>query len=412
MLNGSGDAPEGHKSSPDPFSVDPARMAAVCLYFQVHQPYRLRRYSVFDVDAHYFDDATNAELCRRIARRCYLPANALMLELIRRGEGCVCVAYSISGVALEQFERYAPEVIPTFRALADTGRVEFLGETYSHSLASLFSPREFAEQVELHRATIARLFGQRPSVFRNTELIYSDAIGAAVGGLGFDGCLLEGERRTIGERSLASVFHAPHDVGFRLLPRNYRLSDDMTFRFADRTWDQWPLTAERFAAWTEEAGGANVFIDYESIGEHLDADTGIFQFVEHLPAAILDRGLRFETPRERIAAGPVESEPLRVPTPTSWADTERDASAWLGNAMQENAARELYKLESAIRDAGDGDLLNDWRRLQGSDHFYYMSTKYFSDGDVHKYFSPYESPYDSYINFMNVLDNLKVRAGG
>ena len=387
-------------------------MSSVCLYFQVHQPSRLRRYSVFDTDADYFDDAQNNEICRRVATRCYLPANALLLDLIRQTAGRFRVAFSITGTAIEQFDRFAPAVMDSFRALADTGAVEFLAETSHHSLASLFSPREFGEQVELHRATIEARFGRLPSVFRNTELIYSDAIGAMVGAMGFDGCLIEGVPSTLGARSLASVYHAPHSADFRLLPRNFRLSDDMTFRFGDRTWDQWPLTADRFAAWVSEAGdAANLFIDYEAIGEHQEADTGIFQFFEHLPAAFLaDDRHRFTTPGERLANEVAEAEPLSIPKPTSWADTERDVSAWLGNAMQENAVRELYKLEPTVRAANDAQLLADWRSLQASDHFYYMSTKYFSDGEVHRYFSPYESPYDSYINFMNVLDAIKSRA--
>ena len=388
-------------------------MSSVCLYFQVHQPLRLRRYSVFDTDALYFDDEQNARICRRVAERCYLPANALLLDLIRRTAGRFRVAFSITGAAIEQFDRFTPEVVGSFRALADTGAVEFLAETYHHSLASLFSPREFREQVELHRAMIASRFGQRPRVFRNTELIYSDAIGEAVGAMGFDGCLIEGVPATLGGRSLASVYHAPHSAAFRLLPRNFRLSDDMTFRFGDQTWDQWPLTADRFAAWVSEAGAAaNLFVDYEAIGEHQSADTGIFEFLEHLPAAFLaDDRHRFATPSDRIAGERAEDASLSIVEPVSWADTERDLSAWLGNAMQENGVRELYKLEPAVRRADDAALLADWRSLQASDHLYYMSTKYFSDGDVHRYFSPYESPYDSYINFMNVLDAIKNRAG-
>lgn len=387
-------------------------MASVCLYFQVHQPFRLRRYSVFDTDAHYYDEDANAAICRRVANVCYLPANRLLLELIRRHGGAFRAAFSITGLALEQFDFYAPEVAESFSRLAATGCVEFLAETYHHSLASQFSPTEFAEQVTRHADATAQRFGRRPTTFRNTELIYSNAVARQAAALGFDAILAEGADRTLSaDQSPNVVYRAP--AGPRVLLRNYRLSDDMTFRFGDRTWDQWPLTADRFAAWLERGPGPcrNLFIDYEAIGEHLDAGTGIFQFLEHLPDAFFEGSRhRFVTPSEQAATADAPPT-LDVSEPTSWADTERDVSAWLGNAMQRNAAEELYKLEPAIRGANDPVLFEDWRRLQSSDHFYYMSTKYFADGAVHKYFSPYESPYDSYINVMNVLDNLKSRAG-
>ena len=385
-------------------------MPSVCLYFQVHQPFRLRRYSVFDTDAHYYDEDANAAICRRIANVCYLPANRLILDLCRRHGGAFRAAYSISGVALEQLDRYAPEVAESFAQLAATGCVEMLGETYYHSLASQFSATEFAAQATRHADEIARRFGRRPTTFRNTELIYSDDVARQAAALGFDAILAEGAAKPLAGRSPNVVYRSP--AGPRVLLRNYRLSDDMTFRFGDKTWDQWPLTADRFAAWLDEGDGPcrNLFIDYEAVGEHLDAATGIFEFLGHLPAAFLkDDRHRFVTPSEQAATD--DAATLDVPEPTSWADTERDVSAWLGNAMQTNAAGELYKLELAVRAANDPALLEDWRRLQSSDHFYYMSTKYFADGAVHKYFSPYESPYDSYINFMNVLDNIKSRAG-
>lgn len=386
-------------------------MASVCLYLQVHQPFRLRRYSVFDTDAFYFDEETNAALCRRIAERCYLPASRLMLDLCRKHAGAFKLAFSISGLALEQFDRYAPQVIDCFRELADTGCVEFLGETYHHSLAFLFSAAEFRAQVTMHADAIAARFGQRPTTFRNTELIYSDALPPLIAPLGFNACLAEGAAAPLIGRSPNSVYAPPAPADVRLLLRNFRLSDDITFRFADRTWDQWPLTAHRFAAWLAVGEGPcrNLFIDYEAIGEHLGAETGIFDFFRALPDALMAHGHRFATPAEQARIEPADR--LEVPVPTSWADTERDVSAWLGNAMQTNGAAELYKLEGAVLAAGDAQLLADWRALQASDHFYYMSTKYFADGEVHRYFSPYESPYDSYINFMNVLDNIKSRAG-
>jgi len=391
-------------------------MPDVCLYFQVHQPYRLRRYSVFDSDSVYFDDHANAEVCRKVAAKCYCPANALLLDLVRRHGGAFRVAFSVTGVALEQFERYAPEALDGFRRLADTGRVEFLAETYHHSLASVYSPAEFDAQVALHAARVAELFGQRPRVFRNTELVYDDALGRRLGAMGYAACLTEGADHVLGpNRSPHATYHPPGEPdGVRLLLRDYRRSDDVAFRFSDRSWSQWPLTAEAFAASIHRADGGragacvNLFMDYETVGEHQWAETGIFQFLEHLPAAVLGGGGGFVTPSELANHQPPVG-PLEVPQTISWADTERNLSAWVGNAMQSNAVRELYALERPLLARGDPQLIEDWRRLQTSDHFYYMSTKYFADGQVHKYFSPYESPYDSYINYMNVLDDLAAR---
>jgi alpha-amylase len=392
-------------------------MPSVCLYFQLHQPYRLRRYSVFDSDHHYFDEAKNAEILRRVAHRCYLPANRLFLDLIRGHEGRLRVAYSLSGVVIEQLERHVPEVIDTFRALAETGCVEFLAETYHHSLAFLYSREEFRSQVELHREKIQSLFGQDPRVFRNTELIYNNDLGHFVSHMGYDGCLLEGADAILGSRSPNRVYRPPHSPRLKLLLKNYRLSDDIAFRFSNRLWEQWPLSAEKFAKWVSQINGhgdvCNLFMDYETFGEHQWADTGIFEFLKHMPAAVLKASAQneFVTPSQVVDKHAVAGE-LDVPNMVSWADTERDLSAWLGNAMQSNAMHELFKIEGALKEKGDDDLLTDWRRLTNSDHFYYMSTKYWADGDVHKYFSPYESPYDSYINFMNVLDNITTRVRG
>jgi alpha-amylase len=387
-------------------------MASVCLYFQVHQPFRLRRYSVFDTDPFYFDQLKNAEICRKVAHKCYLPTNRLMLKLIEKHGGKFKLAYSITGCALDQFEQYVPEVIETFKDLAKTGCVEFLGETSAHSLAFLYSHDEFREQVEIHRARVKNLFGQDPRVFRNTELVYSDDVGHFVSHMGFDGCLAEGADHVLGYRTPNYLYRPPHAPKFKLLLKNYRLSDDIAFRFSNRGWEHWPLTAKKFSEWVGQIDGngvcCNLFMDYETIGEHQWAETGIFDFIEHFPGALLDDGHEFQTPSGLIDKYDAMDK-LEVENPTSWADTERDLSAWLGNAMQSNALHELYKLEKPLKENGDPVLLSDWRALQSSDHFYYMCTKYFSDGDVHRYFSPYESPYDSYINFMNVLDNINSR---
>jgi len=389
-------------------------MPTVCFYFQVHQPFRLRHYTVFDRSGAYFDDFKNGQICRKVATKCYLPANRLLLETIRRFDGRFRVAFSITGVLLEQLERYAPEVISTFDALAQTGCVEFLAETYYHSLSFLYSPAEFVEQIRLHVETMERLFGREPRVFRNTELIYNNALARTVESMGqFDAILTEGADHILGHRNANFVYRPPDSQRLQLLLKNYALSDDIAFRFSNRHWKEFPLTAEKFASWIHSVNGnghvVNLFMDYETFGEHQWADTGIFDFMAHLPDAILRHpDNNFMTPSEVVNAYPA-MDVVDVPHLISWADTERDLSAWLGNPMQSGALHEVYRLERLIKQLGDPQLLADWRRLQTSDHFYYMCTKYFADGDVHKYFNPYDSPYDSYINYMNVLDDLKRR---
>jgi alpha-amylase len=388
-------------------------MASVCFYFQVHQPNRLRRYSVFDTDRHYFDEQKNGEICRKVAHKCYLPATRLLLDMIRQYEGRFRLSFSISGVALEQFEKHVPEVLDLFHQLNETGCVEFLAETYYHSLSFLYSREEFRSQVDLHHRRIKKLFGQEPRVFRNTELIYNNDLAHFVGHMGYDGILAEGADQILGYRSPNYVYRPPHSTQLKLLLKNYRLSDDIAFRFSNRSWEQWPLTAEKFAPWVNQINGngylCNLFMDFETFGEHQWADTGIFDFMRHLPGEVMKHPDNdFLTLSQAIDAYDSVGE-IEVPNMISWADTERDLSAWLGNAMQSNALHELYKLEGALKEKGDEQLLADWRKLTTSDHFYYMCTKYWADGDVHKYFSPYESPYDSYINFMNVLDNIQSR---
>ena len=388
-------------------------MASICFYFQVHQPFRLRRYSVFDYHSNYFDNYKNAEICRKVAGKCYLPANRLMLKLIERFQGRFRVAYSISGVLLDQLEHYAPEVLSTFHALAQTGCVEFLCETSHHSLSFLYSRDEFAEQVHNHQQRIAQMFGQEPKIFRNTELIYNNEVAHFIKNLGFIGTLCEGADHILGYRSPNYVYHPPGLSDFKLLLKNYRLSDDIAFRFSRRDWAEWPLTAPKFARWVSDVNGngyvVNLFMDYETLGEHQWEDTGIFDFLEHLPEEVFKHPDNdFKTPSEAMAAYDPVGE-FDVPHMISWADTERDLSAWLGNAMQSNSLYEIYHLEQRVKESGDPEIIEDWRKLQISDHFYYMCTKWFSDGDVHKYFNPYDSPYDSYINMMNVLDNLRTR---
>lgn len=389
-------------------------MASVCFYFQVHQPYRLRHYTIFDSDSDYFDGYKNAQVCRKVAEKCYLPANRLLLDLIRRYEGRFKVAFSITGVLLEQLRDYVPEALASFQDLANTGCVEFLAETYHHSLSFLFSPGEFAWQVQAHKRLIRDTFGQTPRVFRNTELIYSNSLAETIERLGgFDAILSEGADHILGCRSPNYVYRPPNTRHVKLLLKNYRLSDDIAFRFSNRDWCEWPLQAEKFAHWINAVNGngyvVNLFVDYETFGEHQWEDTGIFEFLRCLPGEIFKHpDADFKTPTE-VAAAYDAVDVLDVPYCISWADVERDLSAWLGNPMQHSAITELYNLEGQVKACKDPDLLADWRRLQTSDHFYYMCTKWFADGDVHKYFNPYDSPYDSYINFMNVLDNLRSR---
>ncbi|MHC4456447.1 MAG: glycoside hydrolase family 57 protein [Planctomycetota bacterium] len=389
-------------------------MPSVCFYFQVHQPLRLKHYTVFDKDNQYFDDYKNASICRKVANKCYLPANRLLLDVIRRFEGRFKCAYSITGILFEQLLSYAPEVMSTFDALAETGCVEFLAETYYHSLSFLYSRNEFIEQVNKHTETIEHFFGQKPRVFRNTELIYSNDLSVLIESTGnFDAIITEGADHILGSRSPNFVYRPKGSKKLKLLLKNYSLSDDIAFRFSNRHWTQWPLTADKFAGWISSINGGgdvvNLFMDYETFGEHQWEDTGIFDFMRHLPGQILKHpDNNFKTPSE-IADSYQPVDTINVPHLVSWADTERDLSAWIGNAMQSNAIHELYRLEKKIKKNGDKKILEDWRKLQISDHFYYMCTKYFADGDVHKYFNPYDSPYDSYINFMNVLNNLQNR---
>jgi len=389
-------------------------MPSVCFYFQVHQPFRLRHYTVFDRSPRYFDEFKNASVCRKVANKCYLPANRLLLNTIRRMEGRFKVSYSITGVVLEQFKKYCPEVMSTFDALAETGCVEFIGETYYHSLSFLYSPDEFIEQINKHTECIRSLYGQTPAVFRNTELIYSNALAETIEKTGrFKAIISEGADHILGHRNSNYVYRPPNCERLKLLLKNYSLSDDIAFRFSNRGWKEYPLSAEKFAGWIHETNGngqcINLFMDYETFGEHQWEDTGIFAFMEHLPEQILKHpDNNFMTPSEVVDTYDAV-DVVDVPHIISWADTERDLSAWLGNPMQSNALHEIYKIEKLIKQTQNEELISDWRKLQTSDHFYYMCTKYFSDGDVHKYFNPYESPYDSYINFMNVLGNLRSR---
>ena len=386
-------------------------MKTVCFYFQVHQPWRLKTYRFFNMgnDHNYLDDFTNRAIMQKVARECYLPMNALLLSLIEEHKGAFKVSFSITGSAVEQFKAYAPEVLESFKRLAETGCVEFLGETYSHSLSSLYSADEFKNEVKLHTAMLKEEFGVKPTAFRNTELIYSDDIAKMVEGMGFKTMLAEGAKHILGWKSPNFVYTDAVDNKLRLLLRNYKLSDDIAFRFSNEGWEEWPLSADKYADWVASENGdvVNLFMDYETFGEHQKAATGIFDFMKALPAALLSRDVEFAT----VSDAAKKLQPVAVlhcPYAMSWADEERDVTAWLGNDLQNEAFSKLYALAPRIKKAKNKDFDYVWHFMQNSDHFYYMATKWFSDGDVHSYFNPYGSAYEAFINYMNVLADFEI----
>ena len=387
-------------------------MKTVCFYFQVHQPWRLKTYRFFQMgnDHNYLDDFTNRAIMQKVARECYLPMNALLLNLIEEHKGAFKVSFSITGSAIEQFKAYAPEVLESFKKLADTGCVEFLGETYSHSLSSLASADEFKNEVKLHTKMLKEEFGVKPTAFRNTELIYSDDIAKMVEDMGFKTMLAEGAKHILGWKSPNFVYTDANDNKLRLLLRNYKLSDDIAFRFSNEGWPEWPLTADKFASWVAAENGdvVNLFMDYETFGEHQKASTGIFDFVKALPAAMLATG---EVAFATVSEASKKLQPVAVlhsPHAMSWADEERDVTAWLGNDLQNEAFAKLYALAPKVKKAKNKDFEYVWHFMQNSDHFYYMATKWFSDGDVHSYFNPYGSAYEAFINYMNVLADFDI----
>lgn len=394
-------------------------MLSTVLYFHVHQPFRIKQYDLFSIgaDKEYFDSGdedrlNNQKILKKVAKKCYLPTNAILLELLNNHPDFK-ISFSISGVVLEQFEEFAPEVLQSFKALVDTGRAELINETYYHSLSSVYSRDEFFEQVRLHSEKLVELFGVRPVSFRNTELIYNNDIAQMAEEMGFKAILAEGVDRHLEWRSPNFIYTPEGTENIRLLLKNYRLSDDIAFRFSNRDWAGYPMTAEKFANWVNSHHGnsqvINLFMDYETFGEHQWADTGIFNFLTHLPDELKKHPHNtFKTVTEAaLSYDPVGV--MDMPHLTSWADLERDLSAWISNPMQEEALTALYAMEQPLKSLGDKKLLDDWRKLTTSDHFYYMCTKWFSDGDVHKYFSPNETPYEAFVNFMNILHDLRLR---
>jgi alpha-amylase len=391
---------------------------AIVLYLHVHQPYRVRHYTVFDTgashdyfDAPYDHRTSNEQIIHKVADKSYIPTNRKLLKLLNEHPE-FRLSMSITGTVLDQLERWSPPTLRSFQELIATGRVEIVAETYYHSLAFFYSQAEFEAQVDMHREKVEKLFGQTPKIFRNTELSYNNDLAYWADRAGYKGILAEGWDPILGWRSPNFVYRPAYTDNIRLLMKNYKLSDDIAFRFGDRNWSEWPMTADKFSNWlsqTPDATNFNLFMDYETFGEHQWSESGIFDFLEHLPKEWLKtEGHTFMTASEAIDAfEPVDQ--VDTPYTTTWADTERDLSAWLGNPMQQQAIHALYDLQRPVMESGDSDLISDWRKLTTSDHFYYMCTKWFNDGDIHAYFSPYQTPYEAFMNFMNAWHDVKYR---
>ena len=392
---------------------------SICIYFQIHHPERLRKYQFFDIGKkhNYFDNYANRSELEDLAENCYLPANALLLDLIKKYEGTFKVAFSISGSAIDQLEMHTPEVIRSFQELAQTGQVEFLAETYSHSLASLSEDTdEFELQVKRHSAAIKELFGKKPVTFRNTSLIYSDKIGKRVADLGFKTMLTDGAKHVLGWKSPNFVYKNASDENLNLLLKNSKLSDDIAIRFSDKNWSEYPLTSEKYVDWVshslQDTEVLNLFMNYEVIGHYNRAESGIFDFLRYFIQQIAENpNYQFLLPKE-VTKKHTAKDILPVPYPISWTDEERDITSWLGNELQKEAFTELFKIQPLVKKKKNAELNEDYSRLQASEHFYFMRTKLFSGADYHKYILPYESPYEAFINYMNVLSDFIERVKG
>jgi alpha-amylase len=388
---------------------------SIVLYLHAHQPWRLRNYTIFDAASshNYFDtddrDANaNRRVLEKVATKSYIPTNGRLIELLNKYPDFK-LNLSITGLLLEQLELWQPDVLRSFQELINTGRVEIAAETYYHSLAFFYDRDEFERQVNMHKDKIERLFGQSPTVFRNTELAYNNDLAKWADEAGYKGILAEGWDPILGWRNPNYLYRPVGTSNIKLMLKNYQVSDDIAFRFGDTNWKEFPLTADKFTHWLNETNDAeifNLFMDYETFGEHQWEDKGIFDFLEHLPDKwLVVDGNSFLTFSEALDGHEVKDE-IDMPNTVTWADTERDLTAWTGNSMQGQAISDLYALKERVMASDDLKLIDDWRRLQTSDHFYYMCTKWFNDGDVHAYFSPYNSPYDAFINFMNVYQDL------
>ena len=389
-------------------------MKAICFYFQIHQPFRLKRYRFFDIgnDHYYYDDFANDDIVTRIAQRSYIPAAESLLRMIEASKGKFKCALSITGTALEQFEQYVPEFIDLLKKLADTGCVEFPAETYAHSLSSLADPEEFASQVKLHDEKIKELFGQTPKVLRNTELIYSDELAPHILSMGYKGVITEGAKHILGWKSPNYVYNAASAPKLKILLENDKFSDDISDRFSNTSWEEYPLTADKYINWIASTPAeeqiVNLFMNLEVFGDFQPRETGIFQFLEALPRFAEEHGIEFWTPTTAVTKLKPVAE-LSILHPISWADEARDTSAWLGNKLQNEAFNKLYSVSERVRLCEDRRLKQDWLYLQAADHFFYMSTKNMHDGSVHSQFSPYDTPFDAFTNYMNVLADFIVR---
>ncbi|MFK7850512.1 MAG: glycoside hydrolase family 57 protein [Akkermansiaceae bacterium] len=389
-------------------------MPDICLYFQVHQPFRLLTSSSGKntKTPHWEDDALNSEILNRVADNCYLPANEMFKKRIEESHGLFRMALSITGTVIEQFKKFRPDVLESFQELVATGGVELLAETYYHSLASVYSQKEFQRQVDMHLDLMEECFSVRPKVFRNSELIYHNAIAAKAETLGFDGIIAEGTPIFTDGHSPNFVYHAPDTARIKTLLRNHTLSNDLAFRFSDPQWSGFPLTWEKFTQWIGQSPGdlINLFVDYESIGEHQKHEQGIYHFWERVPEVLIESGSQWVSPAEAVAIYNSSKE-YNCPEITSWADAERDLSAWNGNAMQKEALEAILRLEDVVTRRGDPKCLDVWGRLQSSDHFYWMSTKGGSDGEMANYFSPYADANEAHRLFMHAVDGLAKQLG-
>jgi len=390
-------------------------MPTVCFYMHLHQPERIRDFSVFEIGNNqpYFDDEKNKFYLERVVRKSYLPTNKILLDLIKNTGGKFKVSFSITGILIDQLERDFPEVIDSFKELVETGSVDLLSETYYHSLAYLYSKKEFKKQVQIHSKKLKELFNYTPTIFRNTELIFNNEMAKVVQDMGYKGILAEGADHILGWRSPNFLYRAKTADKIKLLLKNYKLSDDVAFRFSNQGWAEWPLMAETYASWINKVNGngevVNLFMDYETFGEHQWECTGIFDFLKAFPYEVLKHPDNNFMTTSEVAEKYSPVAELDYHNIVSWADLERDLSAWLGNKMQYSSADKIYALEKQVLATKDKKIIDDWRKLQTSDHFYYMCTKWFSDGDVHKYFNPHESPYECFISFMNIINDLKFR---
>ena len=388
-------------------------MKTICLYFEIHQIIHLKRYRFFDIgtDHYYYDDYANETSITNIAENSYIPALKTLIDMARKSEGAFKVALSLSGVGLEQLERYAPQVIDLLQELGETGCVEFIAEPYSHGLASLAPNGEqsFRDEVKRQVDKINQLFGQKPKVFRNSSLIYDDEIGGLVADMGFKGILTEGAKHILGWKSPHYLYHSAFNPNLKVLMRDYKLSDDISLRFSNPSWEAYPLMADKYIDWIdqspEEDGVFNIFMELCALGIYQPLSSNILDFISNLPKAAKDKGIGFQTPSEVIKTHKSVSS-IEVPYPMSWNDEERDISCWLGNVMQREAFDKLYSIGERVILSKDRHLLQDWDYLQASNNFRFMTTK---NNAVSMDRGIYESPYDAFTNYMNILGDFLQR---